>query len=399
VSADEFVDVVIGDRSERRRGLESTSSTPPTSCTPRAPARRLWAIARRTGVAVALDNGRELHESTAMTRVAVTGGSGYIAGWCIAQLLDEGYEVITTIRSLQREADVRAAVGAATSTRQLSFGVADLSRDEGWDDALAGCAVVLHVASPMSTGDADADTMITETVDGTLRVLAAADRVGARRVVMTSSCAAATPVGSQLSGVVDETCWTNPDERGLSAYRRSKTIGERAAWEFVAESRGFSLATILPAAVLGPARSPTALGPLGLIGALLDGSAMAIPRLGFEIVDVRDVAAAHLLAMTSTEAEGQRFIVSGEQLWLGDIADILRTHLGDKASSVPSATLTDDEFRSIAKQSPDLVDLLPLLGRELEHSSARAQGVLGWRSRPAAATVVDSARCLLSYTS
>ena len=121
--------------------------------------------------------------------------------------------------------------------------------------------------------------MIAEAVDGTLRVLAAADRAGARRVVMTSSCAAATPDGSQLSGTVDETCWTDPDEPGLTAYRRSKTIAERAAWDFVDDGRSFSLTTVLPAAVFGPARSPSALGPLGLIGALLDGSAMAIPRL------------------------------------------------------------------------------------------------------------------------
>ena len=332
-----------------------------------------------------------------MTRVAVTGGSGFIAAWCIAQLLDQGHEVVATIRSPQREADVRAAVGTP-STGPLSFGIADLARDDGWDDALAGCEVVLHVASPMSSGGAEADTMITEAVDGTLRVLAAADRVGAGRVVMTSSCAAATPVGSQLSGTVDETCWTDPDEPGLSAYRRSKTIAERAAWEFVADGRSFSLTTVLPAAVFGPARSPSALGPLGLIGALLDGSAMAIPRLGFEIVDVRDVAAAHLLAMTSAAAEGQRFIVSGELLWFGDIADTLRTHLGDDAASVPSVTLTDDEFRSVAETSPQLAGLLPLLGRELEHSSAKARTVLGWRSRPATDTVVDSARCLLSYS-
>jgi nucleoside-diphosphate-sugar epimerase len=324
----------------------------------------------------------------------VTGGSGFIAGWCIAQLLDEGHEVVATIRSPQREPEVRAAVGA-TSTSPLSFGIADLSHDDGWDDALAGCDVVLHVASPMSAGDADA--MIADALDGTLRVLAASDRAGVRRVVMTSSCAAATPIGSQLSGTVDEGCWTDADEPGLTAYRRSKALAERAAWSFAADDPSFSLTTVLPAAVFGPARSPSALGPLGLIGALLDGSAMAIPRLGFEIVDVRDVAAAHLLAMTSPEAEGQRFIVSGELLWFGDIADILRANLGADAASVPSATLTDDEFRVLAETSPQLAGLLPLLGRDLEHSSAKAHRELGWRSRPATETIVDSARCLLSY--
>jgi len=331
-----------------------------------------------------------------MTRVAVTGGSGFIAGWCITQLLNQGHQVVVTIRSPRREAGVRAAVGA-TAAAPLSFVVADLSDDDGWDDALADCEVVLHVASPMSAAEADA--MITEAVEGTLRVLAAADRARVRRVVMTSACAAATPAGSQLSGIVDETCWTDADEPGLSAYRRSKTLAERAAWDYTAQGRSFALTTVLPAAVFGPARSALALGPLGLIGALLDGSATAVPRLGFEIVDVRDVAAAHLLAMTSAQAEHQRFIVSGELLWYADIADILRAHLGDQAANVPSATLTDEQFRSLAPMSPLVANLLPLLGRDLRHSSAKARGALGWQSRPAVDTIVDAARWLVSYTS
>ncbi len=331
-----------------------------------------------------------------MTRVAVTGGSGFVAAWCIAQLLNEGYEVVATVRSPRREADVRAAAGA-TAAERLSFAIADLSGDDGWDGALAGCEAVLHVASPMSPGETG--TVITEAVDGTLRVLAAADRVGVRRVVMTSACAAATPAASQLSGRVNETCWTDAGEPGLSAYRRSKTLAERAAWDYAAQGRSFSLATVLPSAVFGPTRSASALGPLRLIGALLDGSATALPRLGLEVVDVRDVAAAHLLAMTSPQADGQRFIASGELLWYDDIARILRARLGDEAASVPSATLTDEEFRSAAQRSPLLANLLPLLGRDLEHSSAKARRLLGWRSRPAVDTIVDSARCLLSYAS
>ena len=331
-----------------------------------------------------------------MTRVAVTGGSGFIAGWCIAQLLEGRHEVVATIRSAQRQAGLRAALGAAGADR-LSFGVADLSRDEGWDEALAGCEVVLHVASPMSAGEAD--TMITEAVDGTRRVLAAAERAGVKRVVMTSACAAATPAGSVLSGTVDESCWTDADEPGLSGYRRSKTLAERAAWDYAAGCRSFSLTTVLPAAVLGPARSASALGPLGLIGALLDGSVPAIPRLGFEIVDVRDVAAAHLLAMTSAQAEHQRFIVSGELLWYSDIAGILRTHLGEEAANVASAALADEQFRSLAQTSLLLANLLPLLGRDLKHSSDKARRLLGWRPRPATQTIADSARYLISHAS
>jgi nucleoside-diphosphate-sugar epimerase len=215
--------------------------------------------------------------------------------------------------------------------------------------------------------------------------------------VVTSSCAAATPRSTQLTGTVDESCWTDADEPGLAPYRRSKTLAERAAWDYVDGGRNFTLTTVLPAAVFGPALSASTLGSLRLIAALLDGSAIAIPRLGFEVVDVRDVAAAHVLAMTTPEAAGERFIVSGDVLWFGDVAQLLRERLGPDASRVPTQTLTDDEFRAVAEVSPELQTLLPLLGRELQHSPAKAQEVLGWRPRPPVDTIVDSARCLIAF--
>jgi nucleoside-diphosphate-sugar epimerase len=275
--------------------------------------------------------------------------------------------------------------------------LADLTHDAGWDDAVAGCEYVLHVASPLSAEGATDDEVIAAAVDGTLRVLAAADRAGVRRVVVTSSGAAATPHSTQLTGTVDETCWTDADEPGLAVYRRSKMLAERAAWDFAGRDRcRLELTTVLPAAVFGPARSASAMGSLAIIAALLDGSALAIPRLGFEVVDVRDIAAAHLLAMTSPAAAGERFIVSGNVLWFGDMAEILRTHLGADASRVPTDKLSDDDFRALAQVSPPLAALLPLLGRALQHSPAKAQRVLGWRSRPAVETIVDSARCILA---
>ena len=339
---------------------------------------------------------RAVPGSVAMpSRVLVTGGTGFIAGWCIAELLEAGHEVVTSVRAPAREQEVRVAVGADSASR-LRFAVADLTSDAGWDDAVEACEYVLHVASPLSGDGDDAAAIITAAREGTVRVLAAAARGGVRRVVLTSSCAAATPHSSQLTGTVDETCWTDADESGLAPYRRSKVLAERAAWDFVArDAADLELTTVLPAAVFGPARSPSALGSLQIIAALLDGSALAIPRLGFEVVDVRDVAAAHLLAMTAPAAAGERFIVSGDVLWFGDVADILRTRLGADASRVPTESLTDDDFRAVAQVSPQLATLLPLLGRELQHSSAKAQRVLGWQPRPAAETIVDSARCIL----
>jgi nucleoside-diphosphate-sugar epimerase len=324
----------------------------------------------------------------------VTGGTGYIASWCIIDLLAAGFDVVTTVRSSAREAEVRAAAGASHGA-QLAFAVADLTNDAGWDDAVAGCEYVLHVASPLSP-EGDDDAIVAAAREGTLRLLGAAERAGVRRVVVTSSCAAATPPATQLSGTVDESLWTDPDEPGLSVYRRSKVLAERAAWDFVArDGSTLELTTVLPAAVFGPARAASAMSSLQIIAALLDGSAIAIPRLGFEVVDVRDVAAAHLLAMTAPAAAGERFIVSGAVLWFGDIAEMLRSRLGPDASRVPTDTLTADDFRVIAAVSPQLASLLPLLGRELQHSPAKARRVLGWRPRPAEETIVDSARCIL----
>jgi nucleoside-diphosphate-sugar epimerase len=328
----------------------------------------------------------------------VTGGSGFIAGWCIVQLAEAGYEVVTTVRSVEREREVRRALEAHDGvTSRADFVIADLTNDRGWDAAMSGCDYVLHVASPLSVDGDDAGSIVSLARDGTLRVLEAADRAGVERVVLTSSCAAATPQSTQLVGTVDETCWTDADEPGLSPYRRSKTLAERAAWDYVDGGRSFALTTVLPAAVFGPSLSASTLGSLRLIAVLLDGSAIAIPRLGFEVVDVRDVAAAHVLAMASPEAANERFIVAGDVLWFGDVAQILRDRLGPDASRVPTQTLTDDEFQAVAAVSPELQTLLPLLGRELQHSSAKAHEELGWRQRSPVDTIVDSARCLLAF--
>ena len=333
-----------------------------------------------------------------MARVLVTGGSGFVAGWCILQLLEGGHDVVATVRTPEREREVRSTLERHSgATSRLQFASADLESDAAWDDAMSGCDYALHVASPLSVDGGDADSIVSVAREGTLRVLGAADRAGVGRVVLTSSCAAATPHASQLSGTVDESCWTDADEPGLSAYRRSKTLAERAAWDYAARGCSFELTTVLPAAVFGPSLSASSLGSLRVIVALLDGSAIAIPRLGFEVVDVRDVAAAHALAMTAPDAGGQRFIVAGDVLWFADIAEILREHLGADASQVPTETLTDDAFRSVADMSPELQMLLPLLGRELQHSSAKAREVLGWQPRRQVDTVVDSANCLLAF--
>ena len=277
----------------------------------------------------------------------VTGGTGFVAGWCIVALLQRGYQVRTTVRDLSKEPAVRAAVAScAGATDRLTFFAADLTADDGWDDAMAGCDYVLHVASPLG-GDTSGkpDALIVPARDGTLRVLRAAVKAGVRRVVMTSAAAAARPPHS-ADRISDETVWADPADRQFDAYRRSKILAERAAWDFMAGHTGRTgLTTILPGAVFGPVLTKANLGSVQIIQRLLEGRPAAIPRLGFWIVDVRDLAELHIHAMTAPEAAANRFIAAGDFMWMEDIAATLRLHLGSRAGKVPTRRLPDLVFR------------------------------------------------------
>jgi len=191
----------------------------------------------------------------------------------------------------------------------------DLEADAGWPEAVSGCDFVLHIASPLGTGAANEGALVDTAREGTLRVLRAAANAGARRVVLTSSTAACTPAKPRARAI-DETDWTDPDQPGLAAYRRSKAIAERAAWDFMA-GKATQLATILPGAIFGPVLSRERLGSVAIVERLLAGQPPALPRLAFNITDVRDLAEAHVSAMTAPGAAGERFITLGEALWYG----------------------------------------------------------------------------------
>jgi nucleoside-diphosphate-sugar epimerase len=329
--------------------------------------------------------------------VLVTGGTGFVAGWCIVELLQRGHAVRTTVRSLSKEPAVRAAVAAvADSTDLLTFVSADLTSDEGWDVAMAGCDYVLHVASPLG-GDAsrDRNALLAPARDGTLRVLRAATKAGVERVVMTSAAAAARPPqGSDR--ISDETVWTDPTDRSFDAYRLSKIAAERAAWDFMAASAGrTTFTTILPGAVFGPVLTREKLGSVQIIQRLLEGRPAGIPRLGFFIVDVRDLAALHVRAMISPEAAGQRFLAAGEFMWMKDIAATLRSTLGDRARKVPTRDLPDFVFRLLSLFVPQMRMLARDLGRRNEVTTEKARRILGFAPRPATTTVVDCAESLI----
>lgn len=329
--------------------------------------------------------------------VLVTGGSGYIGGWCVIQLLQQGYVVRTTVRDLRREAGVRAALGQVVDPgNRLSFHRADLTSDEGWDEAVAGCDYVLHVASPLGVAEPkDPQVLIRPAREGARRAVGAAIRAGVKRVVLTSSVAATSHRAGSPDSVADETVWTDPDAPGVSAYAQSKTLAERAAWDLIgASGGGTTLATVNPALVLGPVLSKDFSESVQVVERLLTGRVPGLPRLGFNVVDVRDVADLHIRAMTAPQAAGQRFIAAGTYAWMTELAALLRARLGAGAARVPTRRAPDFAVRLAALFDRDLGAVTPGLGRRHDFTSAKAQEVLGWRPRPLEETVLDCARSL-----
>lgn len=330
--------------------------------------------------------------------VLVTGGTGYVAGWCIVELLKRGYAVRTTLRSLSKEPAVRAAIASAgASLEHLTFCVADLLRDDGWAEAVAGCQYVLHVASPLGNPDKESGHLAPAR-DGTLRVLAAAVEAGVRRVVMTSAAAAARPPLS-ANRISDETVCADPADPQFDAYRKSKIIAERAAWDFMREGGSTTeFTTVLPGAVFGPILTPDNLGSVQIINGLLQGRPALLPRMGFWIVDVRDLAELHVRAMTSPDAANNRFIATGDFLWMEDMAAALRSALGDRGAKVPTRRLTTLIAKPLFALTPSLRSFVPLLGRKYSLTSEKAHMVLGFSPRPATKTVVDCAESLIGRT-
>jgi nucleoside-diphosphate-sugar epimerase len=332
--------------------------------------------------------------------VLVTGGSGYIGGWCVVAALQAGYRVRTTVRSLSREAEVRARLAQAVDAGdRLTFHAVDLLSDDGWDAATEGCDYVLHVASPIAAAQPkDADVLIKPAREGARRALGAAIKAGVKRVVLTSSVAATSKASKLNDTLSDETQWTDLADPGVSPYAQSKTLAEKAAWELIGAAGGAAttLATVNPALVLGPVLGADFSESIQVIERLVSGRVPGLPRLGFNIVDVRDVADLHLRAMTSPAAAGQRFIAAGEWAWMADLAVLLKARLGADGAKVPTRKVPDFVLRLAGLFDADIGSVAGGLGKKHDFTSAKAQRLLGWRPRGAEETALDCARSLIA---
>jgi len=331
-----------------------------------------------------------------MTRtVLVSGGSGYIAGFLIRQLVAEGWMVHATVRDLAKEATVRQLL--AVDNSRLKFFAADLMHDAGWAEAMAGCSHVAHVASPLPARIVkDPNELIAPARDGALRALRAARAAGVRRFVMTSSVAAVSYGRGRGVHTFTEADWTDPNRPGTTPYIQSKTIAERAARDWVAQQGGgLEYCSINPSVVLGPVWSRDYSASVVVVRKLLDGSMGACPDIGFGIVDVRDVADLHVRALRAPDMAGERFIASGPFLKLREIADILRARLGAEAGKVTTRNAPDWMVRIAALFNPLAKAVVGELGSVRNQDASHAKAVLGWQTRPVEQSIVDTARCLI----
>jgi dihydroflavonol-4-reductase len=257
---------------------------------------------------------------------------------------------------------------------------------------------VLHVASPFPQNvPKNPDELIVPAREGALRVLRAARDAGVRRVVLTSSFAAVGYGKPPQTAPFDETSWTDPDGTDVMPYAKSKTLAERAAWDFIAREGGaLELAVVNPVGVFGPVLGPDYSTSILLVQRLMDGAMPGCPRLSFGVVDVRDVADLHLRAMTSPAAKGERFLaVSGDFMSILDMAKVLKARLGDAARRVPLRQLPDFLVRLAALADPAVKQIIPELGKKKNATGAKAARLLGWSPRPREDALVATAESLL----
>ena len=331
-----------------------------------------------------------------MEKVLVTGATGFIGLHCIKQLLDRGYSVNGTLRSQDRQAEVLDSLERNnTPTRHLSLFEVDLNRDSGWDSAIRDCNYVLHVASPFVLTDEDEDFFVKPAVEGVQRALKFSKKHNVKKVILTSSFAAIHETLNDRQESFDEEDWSNPNKPGISFYAKSKTMAELAAWEFMEmENPDFSLAVINPVLVMGPSLSKDVGTSNSLVKNMINGSVPGTPKIHIGIVDVRDVASAHILAMESSGANGERIIVSEKELWVHEVAAILRDAGFNKT---PKVEFPKWLMKVVALFRKDLALMVPMIGKRRDVSSSKARELLGWKPMKAELSIIDTAQQLKDF--
>ena len=337
-------------------------------------------------------------ESESTQTVMVTGGSGFIATHCLLQLHQAGYRLRATLRDKDRGSAIDSVLARAHGSKvPVEWFQADLESDTGWHEAATGATYVLHVASPIPRSvPKNDDELIRPARDGTRRVLRAAADAGVQRVVMTSSTAAVFYGYGNTGRPFTEKDWSDPTSRDNSAYTRSKTYAERAAWEFMETQNDMELTTVNPGAVLGPILERDYGTSAEIVLKLLNGDLPGLPRMGFPIVDVRDVAHVHLRAMTDANAAGERFLCANEFMWMEEIAGVLREHLPDRANKIPRRRLPNWLMRATALFDPVIRSVTYELGVRRDVDVSKLRDVLGIQLRSRREAIIATADSLIA---
>jgi len=333
------------------------------------------------------------------SKVLVTGGAGFIAVHCIIKLLQQGYTVRTTLRSLNRVNEVKEMLcnGGINSFENLSFIEADLKEDKNWNDAVKDCTYVLHVASPTPAIQFEhEDEIIKPAREGVLRVLKAARDANVKRVVLTSAYGAIGCGHRNRTTPYTEQDWTDLSA-DLHPYQKSKTLAEIAAWDFIKKEGGaLELSTVNPVAVMGPVLGTDYSHSNQILRRMLEGELEACPKIESCYVDVRDVADLHVLAMTKPEAKGERFLATtGNALSMLEVANILRSRLGEDAAKVPTSEIANWKLRAAALLKPDLKMVVTLLGQYAQASGEKAGKLLHWSPRTNEEAIIATAESML----
>ena len=330
-----------------------------------------------------------------MEKVLVTGASGFIAEHCIIELLKNGYSVMGSLRSMNREQEVRDAVKTETDDTKLEFCKLDLLEDDGWEDAMRDCDYLMHVASPFVIEDPkDENELIKPAKEGTLRALNAAKKAGIKRVVLTSSVAAVN--SHMMSGTSDHTTWTDINSKYVTPYQKSKTIAEKAAWDFYNNqdnSNKMEMAVINPGGVMGPQLGNDLGGAsTQIVSQLISGKFPMIPALSFPFIDVRDVAILHLKAMTTPDADGKRFIAAhSKPTWMYEVAEVLSAagYEKIKLKKAPSFML-----KLIGLFDNKTKSLVPMLDKYVPCDNSQTVKILNWEPMPWEQAFIEHAKSI-----
>lgn len=314
--------------------------------------------------------------------VLVTGGTGFLGMHIIFQLLQKGYNVKTTVRSLKSKDKVIEVLrnNGIADFAQLSFAEVDLSKDAGWKEAMLDRDYVLSVASPVFFGKfKNEDELIRPAIEGITRILKAAKEAKVKRVVMTSNFGAIGFSNADKNTITTEEYWTDENVKGLSAYEKSKLIAEKEAWKFMENETELEFATINPVAIFGPSQSSHVSGSFELLTGLLNGSMKRVINIPLNVVDARDVADLHIRAMITPEANGERFIASADgEISMADIATLLRQERPELVSKMPSKTLPNAAIKVAALFNKHAKEGELMINMNRQISNAKAKDILGW---------------------